>query len=135
MTRLRSFALTDVPDSFGQGARALRNARDWAKEKREETIAAANGKVPNVEHTGLDSSTQSFVTLSSDVPAHLESETSADELALDSGTCVGSTETAPKRARTNLSRITASKQRSKKKPIQVERAPSAGYRCLQEIKG
>ena len=86
MTQLRSFVLTDVLDSFRQGACALRNARDWAKEKREEIIAAANGKVPNVEHTGLDSSTQSFVTLSSDVPAHLESETSADELALGSRT-------------------------------------------------
>ncbi|KAK3167059.1 hypothetical protein OEA41_010184 [Lepraria neglecta] len=44
MTQLRSFAMTDAPDTFRQGAGALRNARDWAKEKREELITAANGK-------------------------------------------------------------------------------------------
>ena len=117
MTQLRSFALTDIPDTFRQGACALRNARDWAKEKRDEIIAAANGKALNAQHSRLDSSTPSFMSLSSDIPAHLDSETSADELGLDSGTCGGSAERTPKRARTNVSRMTASQQQSKKKPI------------------
>ncbi|KAI4149092.1 MAG: hypothetical protein LQ340_004797 [Diploschistes diacapsis] len=83
MTQLRGWDMTDNPDTFRQGAGALRNAREWAKEKREELIAAANGKVPDAEHSDLVSSTQSFVSLSSDEPVRLESETSADELALD----------------------------------------------------
>ncbi len=32
--------MTDATDTFRQGAGALRNARDWAKEKREELITA-----------------------------------------------------------------------------------------------
>ena len=63
ITQLRSFAMTDAPDTFRQGAGALRNARDWAKEKQEELITAANGKVPDAEHSDLVSSTQSFVSL------------------------------------------------------------------------
>ncbi|KAL9131050.1 MAG: hypothetical protein Q9217_000936 [Psora testacea] len=34
-TQLRSFAMDDTPDTFRQGATALRNARDWVKEKWE----------------------------------------------------------------------------------------------------
>lgn len=40
MTQLRGWDMTDNPDTFRQGASALRNARDWAKEKREELINA-----------------------------------------------------------------------------------------------
>lgn len=39
-------------------------AREWAKEKREELIATANGKVPNAVPSVLSSSTQSFISLS-----------------------------------------------------------------------
>ena len=56
MTKINSFAMTGNPDSFRQGAGALRNARGWAKEKREELMAAANGKAPNTDHSGLDKS-------------------------------------------------------------------------------
>ncbi|KAI2085718.1 hypothetical protein LOZ36_003809 [Ophidiomyces ophidiicola] len=42
MTQLRSYSLTDTPEAFRQGASAYRNARDWAKEKRDEFIRAAN---------------------------------------------------------------------------------------------
>ena len=44
MNQLRSFAMTDNPDSFRQGAGAFRNARDWAHKKRQELIAVANAK-------------------------------------------------------------------------------------------
>ena len=82
MTELNGWDMTGNPDTFRQGANALRNARAWAKEKREEVIATANAKALNVEHSDLVSSTQSFVSLSSNEAAHPESETSADELAL-----------------------------------------------------
>ncbi len=42
MTQLRSFAMTDTAETFRQGATAFRNARDWAKEQRDEAIKRAN---------------------------------------------------------------------------------------------
>ena len=77
MTQLRWWKMTDIPETFRQGACALRNARDWAKEKREELIAAANGKVPDAENSDLVSSTQSFASLSSNEPTRPESETTS----------------------------------------------------------
>ena len=102
MTQLRGWDMTDNPDTFRQGASALRNARDWAKEKREELIIAVNGKVPDAEHSNLVSSTQSFVSLSSNEATHPESETSTDELALDVGTFTSSSHRTPVRAQTKL---------------------------------
>ena len=97
MTQLNGWKMTGNPDAFRQGAAALRNARDWAKEERDKLIASANGKVPDTEHSDLVSSTQSFVSLSSN--EHPESETSADELALDLGTFVSSSHGSRAQAR------------------------------------
>lgn len=51
MTQLRGWDMTDSPDTFRQGAGALRNARQWAKGKREELTAAANGKALTLDHS------------------------------------------------------------------------------------
>ncbi len=51
MHQLRSFALTDSTDTFRHAARAYRNARDWAEEKRNAFIDAANVKVPDSGET------------------------------------------------------------------------------------
>ncbi len=118
------------PDAFRQGASALRNARELAKEEREKLVAAANGKALSAEQ---GSSTQSFVTWSSNDPAHLESETSADELALDNGTYTCPTHRMPVGARTNPSPKTSSNRRLKKKPIRVDRRSGTGYGGLQKI--
>ncbi|SLM38477.1 hypothetical protein LPUS_08696 [Lasallia pustulata] len=64
MTQLRGWDMTDNPDTFRQGAGALRNARDWAKEKREEIITAANGKVPDTESATGASATHLMLTRS-----------------------------------------------------------------------
>ena len=48
MTQLRCFAMIDSPESFRQGAAAYRNARDWAKERRDEFIRLANERRLNV---------------------------------------------------------------------------------------
>ncbi|KAL8829822.1 MAG: hypothetical protein Q9170_006001 [Blastenia crenularia] len=123
MTQLNGWDMTGNPDSFRQGASALRNARDWAKEKREELIAAANGKVPDTaEHSDLVSSTQSFVSLSSNEPTHAESETSADELALGIDTLAGSSQVE---ARTKPPLKAPSNQQSTKK---ATRASDTGLR-------
>ncbi|KAK3170693.1 hypothetical protein OEA41_002775 [Lepraria neglecta] len=112
--QLNSFAMTGNPETFRQGAGALRNARDWAKEKREELIAAANGKVPDAEYSDLVSSTQSFTSQPSKEPTRPESETSADELALDADTFTSSSRRAPVGARTKPPPPVSSNQRSKK---------------------
>ena len=57
MTQLRGWDMTDNSDTFRKGASALRNARDWVKEKREELMIAANGKVcynPPIKVDGQD---------------------------------------------------------------------------------
>lgn len=112
MTQLRGWDMTDNPDTFRQGARALRNARDWAKEKREELIARVNGKVLDTEHEDLMSSTDSFVSLSPMNPTHSESETSADESALGIDTSAISSREAPVGARIDSSPNVPSIRRS-----------------------
>ena len=47
MNQLNAWAMTGNQESFRQGGSAYRNARDWAKEKRDGLIDAANGIVPN----------------------------------------------------------------------------------------
>ena len=115
ITQLRGWKMTDIPDTFREGACAIRNARDWAKEKRDELIAAANGKVLDTEYLELVSSTQSFVSSLSNEPAHLESETSADELALDINTFAGPGHRTPVRAQTNTPFKASSNRRLKEK--------------------
>jgi hypothetical protein len=45
MNQLNAWGLTGNPETFRQGATAFRNLRDWAKEKRDEFIEAANVRV------------------------------------------------------------------------------------------
>ena len=71
------------PEGFRQGATAWRNGRDLTRDQRKGLIDAANEKALNAESPGFGSSVQSFVSLSSNEPIQPESETSADELALD----------------------------------------------------
>ncbi|KKZ62313.1 hypothetical protein EMCG_03285 [[Emmonsia] crescens] len=80
MTQLRSFALTDTPESFRQGASALRNARGWSKEQRDKWIAAANSTVAGMR-VDMSFETSSQTPLSHSTHARHDSETSADELA------------------------------------------------------
>lgn len=100
MTQLSGWFMNANPDTFREAAGALRNARDWAKEKRDELIAAANSKVLDTEHSDLVSSTQSFSSLSNE-PTHLESDSSADELALDVNTFASPAHRIPVRAEKN----------------------------------
>ena len=45
MTRLNTWGMTGNPETFRQGATAYRNARDWAKERRDQFIEAANTRM------------------------------------------------------------------------------------------
>lgn len=45
MTQLNTWGMTGNLDTFRQGAAAYRNARDWAKEQRDEAIKQANERV------------------------------------------------------------------------------------------
>lgn len=106
--------MTDNPETFRQGAGALRNARDWAKEKREELINVANGKALNAEPSGSYSSGHSFVSLPLTECVQLESETSADELALDPDTFASSSHRIPIGAQSNPPPEVSSNRRPKK---------------------
>ena len=64
MTQLRSFAMTDTAETFRQGATAYRNARDWAKEQRDEMIKRANDRA-NDSQTGAPAVDSSFGPVSS----------------------------------------------------------------------
>ena len=68
-------------------------------------MIAANGKVPDAEHSNLVSSTQSFISLSSTEATHPESKTSADELALDVSTLTSSSHRTPVRAQITSSTL------------------------------
>ena len=79
------------------------------KEKRDELTAAANGKALNAEHSGLDSSTQSFASLSSDEPA------------LDTNAFATSNRRTPVGVRPNHPLKVSSNRRSKKKRFRADR--------------
>ncbi|RJE19571.1 hypothetical protein PHISCL_08105 [Aspergillus sclerotialis] len=49
MTQLDAWAMTGNQETFLQGASAYRNARDWAKEKRDEFIRLANERHLNAQ--------------------------------------------------------------------------------------
>jgi len=113
-TQLNGWKMTGNPEAFRQGASALRNARDWAKEKREELMAAANSNTLSSEPSGSYSSGHSFVSLPSTECVQLESETSADELALDLDTFASSSHRIPVGARSNPPPKVSSNRRPKK---------------------
>jgi len=51
MNQLGAFAMTNNPETFRDGAQAFRNARDWAKEQRDEAISQANERANDVSST------------------------------------------------------------------------------------
>jgi len=133
MTQLKAFAMTSDPETFRQGATFLRNGRGLAEEERKKLITAVNAKALNEGKSEFGSSTQSFLSQSTTEAAHLESETLADELALDNGTYIRPTHRTPVGARMNPSPKISSNRRLKKKPVRVDRGSGTGYGGLQKI--
>ena len=62
MHQLRQLAMIDTAEAFRQGATAYRNARDWAKEKRDEAIRQANERANELQ-------TETIATAPSTEPA------------------------------------------------------------------
>jgi hypothetical protein len=85
MTQLNSYAISGNPDSFRHGAAAFRNARDWAKGQRDKFINDANNKAQGMSTQDVSETSSSQATVSAVAGVSLESDTSADELALDEG--------------------------------------------------
>ena len=85
MNQLKAWAVTSDVETFRQGATAYRNSKDWAKEKRDEFIDAANGRATDlcIASASFESSLDAEVSTSATRLRVAESETSADELALD----------------------------------------------------
>ena len=80
----RRFSICDSPQIFRQGVGAFRNARDLAKEQREIFIEQANAvaRAQSVDTMSFDTS-NSQDTVTSMQERVIDSDTSADELALD----------------------------------------------------
>jgi hypothetical protein len=49
MTQLKGWSMTGDAETFRKGATAYRNARDWAKEMRDDFIMAANERLPDAQ--------------------------------------------------------------------------------------
>lgn len=103
-TQIKTWGLTGDADTFRQGASAFRNARDWAKEQRDNAIQQANERAKRVasftasglgldladEGSGEDTITTSQETVlrphsHSHKSRSYDSDTSADELSSDLG--------------------------------------------------
>ena len=90
-TQIRGFQMNDTADTFRQGAAAFRNARDWAKEQRDEFIARANERADEEEETSstdepfltsFTASSQNELSITSNI-THQDSGSSTDEVARD----------------------------------------------------
>jgi hypothetical protein len=64
MTQINTWGMTGNEKTFRQGATAFRNARDWAKEQRDEAIRRANERADDRRSTtpGGPISSSSFIT-------------------------------------------------------------------------
>lgn len=84
MTQIGGWDLTGSSGQFREGVSAFRNARDLAKEERDKMIIAANGNAPDTHDGTISSNSSGHTRLTSltNEPDSLDSETSADELAL-----------------------------------------------------
>ncbi len=128
MTQLNAFAMTGTAERFREGASAFRNARDWAKEQRDQMIAAANGKAIGMprETSTLESSGQSMLSQSTNDPAVLESETSADELTLEVSANANHPHKRLKRVPEKHHSRSDPKRHSKKSSSRADRGPGRG---------
>ncbi|KAM3417079.1 hypothetical protein BST61_g8655 [Cercospora zeina] len=86
MTQLGAYAMTHTTDSFRQGAAAYRNARDFAKEQRDQLISNANAIARSASTDVSSSQTDNRTGVSFAIANNsFGSDTSADELALHHG--------------------------------------------------
>jgi hypothetical protein len=85
MTQLKGYAITGDVETFRKGAATFRNGRDWAKEQRDRFIADADGTAQRRSAEPSSSTVVNSRTSLSTVneAEFAESDTSADELALD----------------------------------------------------
>ena len=127
MTQFKEWKMTNISKPFRQEAIALRNARNWAKEKREELIIATNGKTLNMKNSGIDSSENSFLSQSTNESSFTNEivnekfETSADELGLNTQTDDSLAYRISVEVRTNRSLRVSSHRRFKKKTLRANK--------------
>ncbi|TKA64436.1 hypothetical protein B0A49_10134 [Cryomyces minteri] len=133
MTQLRSFALTDTAERFREGAGAFRNARDWAKEQRDNAITHANAKANNspggvlgVESLGFslpsgsasEAPSQASATSVDEAPYTIESL--SQETSLTSDTAVHESDTSTDELAMDLK--TPAKRSSSRHPKQLQQS-------------
>lgn len=88
MTPLRSYSMTDTPETFRHGAAAYRNAREWAQEQRDNLIANANAAAlrRSADRVSVSQTEVTADASSTAAGGSFRSETSADELASENNT-------------------------------------------------
>ena len=78
MTQINTWGMTGNPATFRKGASAFRNARDWAKDKRDNAIECANARAGESEEVQIPPSsgpTSSFASKTSDSEARVDQTT------------------------------------------------------------
>jgi hypothetical protein len=125
MTQLRGWDMTDNPDTFRQGSTALRNARDWAKGKREELITAANSRGLDMRSPTAESSANSILSSSINGTIQVESDNSTDELTMNALPATRFAHSTPAGSQSNQS-LSSSKRRLKKKAVRASNHAGRG---------
>ncbi|EQL29449.1 hypothetical protein BDFG_07884 [Blastomyces dermatitidis ATCC 26199] len=78
MTQLNSWSMTGNLGTFQQGATWYRNARDWAKERRDEFVETANAMLLKEEFQQISSSQKVSVSVSTVVSIDSDSSSESD---------------------------------------------------------
>ncbi|KAL8837690.1 MAG: hypothetical protein Q9170_002422 [Blastenia crenularia] len=130
MTQLDSYAMTGRADRFREGASAFRNARDWAKDKRDELITIANGKVKDASNGPLivDPAGDSMQPQSMNGLVAVESETSEDGLVKDPTKASGLSNQRAKRGPTKKRSTLGPKRRTRKSDFGPSGRSSSSHR-------
>lgn len=130
MHQLKGWSMTGDPETFRQGASAYRNARDWAKEQRDEAIRQANERANPVDaeaptNDAGASPAPSFVTAVSETEAYTMSQESRTSLNEDSN-ILGALEESDSSLEDLLDYTLPAKRSSSKHPQTRQKRRNAG---------
>lgn len=133
MTQINTWGMTGNAETFRQGARAYRNARDWAKKRRDDLIRQANEKAALAEtETTIDeadaSPALSFVTAASDTEAYTMSQESRTTLN-EGSNALGIFEESDSSVETLADTRVAAKQSNKRKRRSTNAGSEAPAMC------
>jgi len=130
MAQIDAWVLTGNADTFRQGVRAYRNARDWAEKQRDNLIRRANEKaaLPKAEVTNDIEADASPVAAASDTEAHTKSQeprTTLNEGSNGLGVFEESDSSAESFAATRVTTTRSNKRKRRSTDVESEARPRA----------